>query len=152
MATLDVFNRILVCADFSRSSLRAFEYALALCSANPEAQLCLFHAIPEPDAQFWKTYLYEIDQIDDKAKADIDRKLQECYLDRAPKGLTIRTRVDVGSAAERLLEAVQAESIDLVVLGREDSGGPSTLFWGDSVRSALRKLRCPVLVIPPESD
>ena len=37
----------------------------------------MFHVIPEPDAQFWKSYIYEVDDVDNKAKQDIDRKIAE---------------------------------------------------------------------------
>ena len=40
---------------------------------NVGCTLTLLHVIPEPDAQFWKGYIYEVGDMDAKARADIDR-------------------------------------------------------------------------------
>jgi nucleotide-binding universal stress UspA family protein len=59
---------------------------------------------------------------------------------------TVRLRVDVGSAAERLTAASQAAA--LVVVGGANGQADRTTFGG-SVRAALaRHARCPVAVVP----
>lgn len=151
MDSVKLFNRILFCTDFSREAADAFACAVALSSATPDAEIILFHVIPEPDAQFWKTYIYELDKIDEKAKKDIDHQFDRDYLSKAPPGLNLKTRVAIGAAGEQILSAIAELSVDLVILGRRrHSGGPS-FFPGDSVKAVVTKAACPVLVVPATS-
>ena len=74
------YKRILFCTDFSENANFAFDFALDSAVRRPGCILYLLHVIPEPEAQFWKTYLYEVDDIDAKAKQDIDEKIARSYL------------------------------------------------------------------------
>ena len=103
MEPITLFSKILFCTDFSRESVAAFSYALELCRASKDAEIILFHVIPEPDAQFWKTYIYELDQIDEKAKEAIDQQFAEDYLSRVPAGTRVSTRVAVGNAGQQVI-------------------------------------------------
>ena len=58
-----IFQRILFCTDFSRNADLAFSFALDLARRTPGTLLYLLHVIPEPEAQFWKTYLYEVEEF-----------------------------------------------------------------------------------------
>ena len=82
----NIFKKILFCTDFSENSDAAFYYALNIAEGNPGSELIILHIIPEPDAQFWKSYIYEVDDVDEKAKSDIDEKIREAYLSQIPKG------------------------------------------------------------------
>ena len=68
----ETFERILFCTDFSQNAYDAFGFAVDAASRRPGCLLYILHVIPEPDAQFWKTYIYEVEDIDKKAKQDID--------------------------------------------------------------------------------
>ncbi|HOD52626.1 MAG TPA: universal stress protein, partial [Candidatus Hydrogenedentes bacterium] len=57
------YERILFCTDFSENAEFAFDYALDASVRRPGSILYIFHVIPEPDAQFWKTYLYEVEDV-----------------------------------------------------------------------------------------
>ena len=78
------YQRILFCTDFSENAGFAFDYAVDAAVRRPGSTLYLFHVVPEPDAQFWKTYIYEVEGVDEKAKHDIDAKVAEQYLPRVP--------------------------------------------------------------------
>ncbi len=151
MDCVHLFKRILFCTDFSQEAADAFGYAVALAAAAPDAGIILFHVIPEPDAQFWKTYIYELDKIDEKAKKDIDRQFEQDYLSKAPPGLNITTRVAIGAAGEQILSAIGEVSADLVILGRRRHAGGPSFFPGDSVKTVVNKAACPVLVVPATS-
>ncbi len=150
MKALSSFSRILFCADFSDESLNAFDHALELAAAGEDSEIQLLHVVPEPDAQFWKTYLYELDNIDDKARADIDRRMAETYLSRVGEGQRIRVKMAVGSPAQELFKTIEEEKSDLLILARPAKGSGGFLMH-DGTKEAIRKAPCPVLVIPARS-
>lgn len=143
-----MFRKILFCTDFSPDSDSAFSGALDIISHYPESQLIIFHVVPEPDAQFWKTYLYELEKIDEKAMKDIDERLKECYTSRIPESVLWSIKIAVGSTRQKIMETVTEEQIDLVIMGRQGSDSVSTLLLGDTAKYAVHKLPCPILVIP----
>ncbi len=148
MEALGLFKRILFCTDFSADAAAAFRYALDLCRVSADAELTIFHVIPEPDAQFWRTYIYELDKVDEKAKRDIDKQLQADYLCRIPEGMRVKTKIAIGAEDEMVLQAIKEEGTDLLVMVRPGHGKPPGIFFGDRVKTAVHKARCPVLVIP----
>ncbi len=144
------FKRILCCTDFSEGSQKVFSAALGMARLHEDSVLVLFHVIPEPDAQFWKTYIYELDRVDEKAKADIDRRFAEEYIALIEPALLprVRIKVAVGSARNELMSAIRDENIDLLVIGRPVKKGG---FWHtDGAKEALRIAPCAVLGIPLE--
>lgn len=142
------FKRILFCTDFSPSADFAFEFALDATLRRPGAQLYLLHVIPETDAQFWKSYIYEVDKVDAQARHDIHAKIKETYLSRVPADLEVKVELRLGQAAGKIIEVVQAKQIDLVVIGREGSGGLQQALFGKVAEKIVRKSPCPVMVIP----
>ncbi len=143
-----MFRRILFYTDFSREAAAAFEYALGIAGACGTEELVLFHVIPEPEAQFWRTYIYELPDVDQKAKHDIDERFHADYLSRVPSTLATRIRVVIGSDDAAILQAVKDEKADLLILCRKGHGKAPSLFFGDSVKTAVHKAPCPVLVVP----
>jgi nucleotide-binding universal stress UspA family protein len=142
------FQRVLFCTDFSRSADFAFEFALDAVCRRPGAQLHLLHVIPESDAQFWKSYIYEVDRVDALAKHDIHTKIKSAYLARVPAGLEVKVELRIGQASEKILEVVREQRIDLVVIGREGGSGLSRALFGQVAEKIVRKAPCPVLVVP----
>ncbi len=69
------FKRILFCTDFSESADAAFDFALDAAIRRPGSTLYLLHVIHEPDAQFWKSYIAEVENVNDDAKKAIDAKV-----------------------------------------------------------------------------
>ena len=144
----NIFGKILFCTDFSHNCEVAFLHALNIAEGNPESELVIFHVIPEPSAQFWKSYLYEVDQIDDKARQDIDDKISAVYLSRIPKGVRWSVKLVVGGVNQKILETASAEEADLIVIGRQGSSRFNTLFFGNTTERIARKAPCPVLIVP----
>ena len=77
------FQRILFCTDFSESAEAAFAFAVDAAVRRPGAVLFLLHVIPEVEAQFWKSYIYEVDNIDAEA-----RKRRASWSSPKPNALT----------------------------------------------------------------
>jgi nucleotide-binding universal stress UspA family protein len=127
-----VYRRILFCTDFSRNADFAFRMAVASAAIRPSVTLYLLHVIPEPEAQFWKTYLYEVDGIDSKARRDIDEKIDRDYRPLVPEHVEFQVEF----------------RIDLLVLGRQGHSAMPKMFCGRVAEKVVRKAECPVLVIP----
>lgn len=144
-----MMEKILFCADFSENADRAFDLVLRLASGRPgEVEIVIFHVVPEPDAQFWKTYLYEVDGVDLKAKEAIDAKVAAAYLSKLPAGQAYRIRMAVGGVYQKIMEAIVEEKADLVVVGRQESSGIARIFFGNIVQRLALKSPCPVLIVP----
>ena len=139
------YKNILFCTDFSPNADRAFELAIESALHHEGCTLTLLHVLPEPEAQFWKSYIYEIDGVDEKAKADIDRKIEETYRPRIPKTIQFQTAFRIGNPAQTILDYAAAEKNDLIVLGRQGHG---SVFFGNVSTRVARYAKCPVLVVP----
>ena len=144
----NIFKKIIFCADFRETSEPAFRCALNIASANPGCVLVILHVVPEPDAQFWRTYIYEVDSIDAKAKADIDEKVREAYLSKIPEEIPHETKMAVGSITTAILDTAKTEKAGLIIMGRESSSVWKSRFMGNVTEHIARKSPCPVMVVP----
>ncbi len=146
----NIFKKILFCTDFSGNADTAFKYALNIAEGNPESEIIILHIVPEPDAQFWKSYIYELDEIDSKAKADIDAKVAKAYLSAIPGKIKYSVTMAVGRVNQKILETAAERNADLIIMGRQGSSKIKTLFYGNTAGYVARKASCPVLIIPGE--
>lgn len=142
------FKHILFCTDFSAGADHAFETALQLALLSPKTQLTLLHVIPETEAQFWKSYIYEVDRVDAKAQHDIHAKIKASYLSRLPPDRHMKIELRIGQAAEKTVDLAAEKGVDLIVVGREGNGRLTEALFGRTAAKIVRKAQCPVLVIP----
>ncbi len=142
------FRRILFCTDFSESADAAFDFALDTAIRRPDATLYLLHVIHEPDAQYWKSQLAEVENINAEAKKAIDAKVAAAYLSRVPKGMAVKVEFRIGPDAATILEFAKAERIDVIVLGRHGHSGVGKALFGSVAEKIARKAECAVLVVP----
>ncbi len=144
------FKKILFCTDFSENADRAFVFAVNTAVRNAGCELHLLHVIPEPSAQFWKGYIYEVDEdVDARARREIDEKLADTYRPRVPAGVPLVIAMRIGEAAQQIIEYAREGDIDLVIVGRQGAGTVGKIFFGNVTGRVVRKAPCPVLVIPP---
>ena len=71
------FQRILFCTDLSENADFAFQFALDAARRRPGSELYILHVIPETEAQFWKTYVYEVEDVDSGSKSFILSKVSK---------------------------------------------------------------------------
>jgi len=144
------YEKILFCTDFSENADRAFVFAVNTAVRNAGCELHLLHVIPEPPAQFWKGYIYEVDEdVDARAKREIDAKLAETYRPRVPAGVKLVIAMRIGEAGHRILEYAEETDMDLIIVGRQGAGAVGKILFGNVTERVVRKAGCPVLVIPP---
>ena len=142
------YERILFCTDFSENAEFAYAYAIDAAVRRPGSVLYLLHVIPEPDAQFWKTYIYEVDDVDQKAKHDIDERIANTYLSRTPEGVKLEIAIRVGKDSDAILEFAEEKNIDLIVMGRHGRSSLGKVLFGNVTEKISRKAQCAVLIIP----
>jgi nucleotide-binding universal stress UspA family protein len=141
-------RKILFCTDFSKNAEFAFQFAVDAALRRPGCELYLLHVVPETDAQFWKTYLYEVEGVDDKAKRDIDGRIDEVYRSRLPVGLELKVEFRVGRDWQEILNFANEKDIDLIVMGRQGKGSLQTALFGNVTEKVARKADCAVLIVP----
>lgn len=142
------FQRIVCYTDFTPAAERAFTVAAGIAAWNPGCELHLLHVIPEAPAQFWKTYIYEVDEdVDAKARAEIDAKVAEIYRPLVPVGSAFTFGVRIGESVQQLLDYAECVSCDLLVLSRPPSAVGNWLSRNFTGR-VDRKAHCAVLLVP----
>lgn len=146
--TPEAFRRILVCTDFSDNAGHAFGFALRMACRNPGCELVLLHVVPEPEAQFWKTYIYEVDNVDAKARADIDAKIDGDYRPCVPASLAFKVEIRIGNPAQQILQFACDAGVDLIVLGRQGHGAFEKLLFGNVAGKVARRADCPIMIVP----
>lgn len=146
--SIDSYKKILFCTDFSANALEAFEFAVKAAASNAGSTLYLLHVIPEPDAQYWKGFIYEVGDMDAKARADIDAKIDADYRPRVPAEIKFEVVMRIGEAPQVILDYAKKEGIDLIVMGRQGKGAIAQWLMGNVAGRVVRKSLCPVLVVP----
>ena len=142
------YQKILFCTDFSENANFAFDFAIDAAIRNKGCTLFLLHAIPEPDAQFWKGYIYEVGDMDAKARADIDHAVATDYRPRVPEGVNFQVEMRIGDAARMILEFAEQHEVDLIILGRQGRGAIAQWLLGNVAGKIARRALCPVMVVP----
>jgi nucleotide-binding universal stress UspA family protein len=142
------FKTILFCTDFSESADAAFEFALDAAVRRPGSTLYLLHVIHEPDAQFWKSYIAEVDNINADAKKAIDEKIAATYLPRVPQGVQMKLEFRIGPDAATILDFAKSAKADVIVMGRQGHSRMGKTLFGSVAEKIVRKAECAVLVVP----
>ncbi|MEJ5260612.1 MAG: universal stress protein [Anaerohalosphaeraceae bacterium] len=143
-----LFEKILFCTDFSSNADFAFSYALNLAKMNPNSTLYLLHVVPESDAQFWKNYIYEIENVDQKAKQDIEERLDRTYRAKVPAEIRFEPIFRIGRESQEILAVAQEKQVDLIVMGRHSQGSLQKMFFGNITEKVARQAPCAVLIVP----
>ena len=141
------FKVIVVGVDFSPSSERALEEAFQLAMAR-DASIHLAHV-----ASGTATDLV-LDMLDGERRVGFDeaeRHLAGYGRSRAaaagvPSG-SIHAHVRLGSPAHELVELAKLLDADLVVVGTHGRTALGRLLMGSVAEAAVKKARCPVLVV-----
>jgi nucleotide-binding universal stress UspA family protein len=142
------FKRILFCTDFSESADAAFEFALDAAVRRPGSTLYLLHVIHEPEAQFWKSYMAEVDNVDAAAKQAIDAKVAASYLSKIPPSQDVKVEFRIGPDAATILDFASTAKADVIVLGRHGHSSLGKALFGSVAEKIVRKADCAVLVVP----
>lgn len=142
------FKRILFCTDFSENADFAFDFVVDIARQNPNRQFYLLHVLPESEAEFWKSYIYQVENVDNKAKTDLDEKVQKNYKSQMPEGAVLNVEFRVGKDHQEILDFAKEKNIDLIIIGRQGKGALRKAFFGNVTEKVARHASCAVMIIP----
>lgn len=142
------FETVLFCTDLSENADFAFFFALDAVLRRPGCVLYLLHVIPETEAQFWKTYVYEVEDVDNKAKRDLDERIRDAYLSRLPPNVDMKIEYRIGKDWQEILNFAGEIEADLIVMGRQGRGALQKALFGNVTEKVARNSECAVLVVP----
>ncbi len=143
-------QHIVFCTDFSDGARVAFGFAVDAAARRPGSVLHLLHVVHEPDAQFWRSYLSEVDQVEEQASQAIQDKIKADYLAHIPSEVEVKVEVRTGAMADEILDYAAKHSAGLIVMGRQGHGGVRKTLFGNVTEKVVRKANCAVLVVPVE--
>jgi len=136
-------QRVLLATDLSAVSAKAAEDAIRL-AIEHGAQLIVMSVVDTnrlrlPGGRF----LRRVDQ----ERARIEERAQELVKRARDAGARATFLVWEGDPAEAVLEAADAESADVIVLGSHGRGRLGRMILGSTSKRVTEGARCPVLVV-----
>ena len=139
-------RNILFATNFSPGAAAALPYAVAL-TKQYDARLHVLEVRPGVDGVLAPPGPWQ--GIEETARADIEREKQN-ILALLPE---VRSEVFVkrGDLWSNLAAVIEANDIDLVVIGTTGRSGIAKFFLGSKAEEIFRKGTCPVLTIGPHS-
>jgi nucleotide-binding universal stress UspA family protein len=144
-----MFKKILVAVDGSEPSLHALEVAAGITVEN-DAELTILSVAPFPPPMFTEdampTYL---PQYQDDLRESYKRMLKKTDQELKKKHQNLRTVPIVmeGKPAKTIIEAAQARTVDLIVVGNRGSGGILSWMLGSVSQQVVNNCTVPVLVV-----
>ena len=139
-----IVTRMLVPVDFSDCSLDALEYG-ALIAQRSKTSLRLLHVL-EPVSYGLDFTLPQMAQRE-SSKTAITKRLSDFVFTLTSLGLVSDFLISGGLPADSILDAAQAQSVDVIVMGTHGRRGLSHALFGSVAESVLRRSSCPVLTV-----
>jgi nucleotide-binding universal stress UspA family protein len=144
----DGVTRILVPYDFSGASAEALRQAAVWADAL-NAEITLLHVVePVVYPEF-----YSVDILPDNLMMRLTTRSEEA-LDKAAAehldGRGCTTLVEVGRAADTIVNLADPERFDLVVMATRGLSGLEHVLLGSVAESVLRRCRVPMLTVPSQ--
>jgi nucleotide-binding universal stress UspA family protein len=90
-----------------------------------------------------------IKSFQDEALEAAKKRMAAAVSDHFKKFSSLETRVLMGKPAEKILELVKNEQIDLIVMGAHGRKGLERVFFGSVADRVVTEAPCPVVTIRP---
>lgn len=144
------YKHIMVAVDGSDTSTAAIHEAIKL-AKNQGSHLRIVHVIDDSFINYGETYTDYAALLESKRQrgSDILKKMGELAEHAHIKHETqlIETKPFEGRVAEKIIEATQAKSTDVLVMGTHGRRGLSHLFLGSVAENIMRIATLPVLLV-----
>jgi nucleotide-binding universal stress UspA family protein len=148
MVELDGVTRILVPYDFSDASADAIRHAAAWADAL-DGEITMLHVVePVVYPEF-----YSVDILPDNLMMRLTTRSEEALGEAVAEHLDGRvssTLVEVGRAADTIVNLADPERFDLVVMATRGLSGLEHVLLGSVAESVLRRCRVPMLTVPSQ--
>lgn len=139
---------ILVAVDFSPVTDAMLDVAVRMAKAF-EAKLCLVHVEP-PDPSF-VGYDAGPQTVRDAVAEEFreeHRQLHALQKRVEEQGVTATSQFIQGPTIEKILEEADEQEADMILVGSHGHGALYHLLMGSVSEGVLRKVACPVMVVP----
>lgn len=147
----DNYRKILVPLDGSPVSAQAIPHALRVAEKG-QSQLVLLRVVPHITEQLttvdtlpldWKNLDAEQERIASEALAsleDLSPRLRREQVD-------VQTAIEVGHAADRIVDYAEAHAVDLIVMSTHGRTGVQRWLMGSVAGKVISSAPCPVLLV-----
>ena len=100
-----------------------------------------------------KSLMKSIDDANEEMRKDMELKMEKLAQQCNEKGIKSVIKVEIGDAAEIILDAVEKEKVDLIVMSkrRKLKGMKKFLSLGSVSRKVVDNVVCPVILIDIEN-
>lgn len=142
------FRHVAVAVDFSPSSDRAVEQALAM-AREPGDRVTLLHVVPGFSSGVPPhLYRYGIAEYQHQLVTDARRRMQAAVPVDRHSPAALHTRVLQGDTVTEIRRAVEQIGVDLLVVGTSPRGAVSRALFGTTAARLLRVTGVPMLAVP----
>lgn len=143
--TLDSrLGTILVATDFSETAEAGLDWATDLAEAHG-ASIDLVHALMMPNQM--GDYLPSPPDMSEELRQAALRRLDESAGRARDRGIEVKPELLLGLPSQTILEAAQAVSADLIVMGTLGLSGIRHLLLGSTAERVVQRANCPVLTV-----
>lgn len=141
-------KKILAPLDFSKSSVKALQYASAL-AVQFQATLILVHVVEFSfvGSEFGAV---ELAQIESDMRENGRKQMETLAGKLVDPGLEIKTIIASGRPSIEIIETARDEAIDLIVIATHGHSSLAHVILGSTVERVVRHAPCPVLVVRDE--
>ena len=147
-------KNVLLPTDFSVNSRNAIQYALELFKGT---SVCFYFLNVQKTSDFVMDDLMTAEpgsSVHHAILKDNKEKLQEFVSPLKEKysseNYEFRSYVDYDNLTASINQMIEAETIDLIVMGTNGATGASEVLFGSNTLKIIRKIDCPLLVIPQD--
>jgi nucleotide-binding universal stress UspA family protein len=138
-------EKILAPTDLSDISRLGLSYALDL-ARGWGAEVTVYHVTDAAELANYKAASLQ-DLIEKRTKA-LGQYLNEHFAELLPL-VELRTKVEVGSAADNIVAEADREGSDLIVMSTHGRTGLAHILMGSVTEHVLRNANCPVFSVHP---
>jgi nucleotide-binding universal stress UspA family protein len=140
-------KNILLATDFSEQATEAAKVAAGLAKLL-DARLHVLHAVP------LQIYAADSTPVLQRLEVENAREALHSYAAKIPQLRTIKHEevILTAPATDAMSMLVEEKKIGLIVVGSHGRSGLKKVVLGSVAESAVRRLRCPVLVVGPQCE
>ena len=142
---------IIVPTDFSPIARNAMNFAADM-AVNINASLMLLHVYQVPVSMTdVPVVLVSADELRKSAEAKL-LELKNALSNRMLGKIKIYTEATMGDVSDELEDVCKNSEPFAVIMGTKGASGVERILFGSTTLTAIRHLKCPVIVVPPEKE
>jgi nucleotide-binding universal stress UspA family protein len=142
-----LFSNILLAYDGSKASNKAFDRAIELVQATPDATLTVIHAFDFPRV-FIGEGLAPIPASVNKEYYDLaEQTVEEVKKRLVEAGVNGDAQLIQGSPSQIILEYAKEKGSDIIIIGSRGLGGIREFVLGSVSHNVVQNAKIPVLVV-----